>query len=48
MKQEPQKTVKVTIPQELYDTVKKMAKETCRTVPSYIRIILRDHIGQKP
>jgi len=46
MKRELKKTVKVTMPQELYDTVKKMAKETYRTVPSYIRVILRDHIGR--
>lgn len=42
-----EKKVAVGMPQELYDVLKKLAEEDCRSVPSYIRLVLREHI-EKP
>lgn len=45
------KKVLVGMSQELYDTLKKLAEEDCRSVPSCIRLILRDYaekIDEKP
>lgn len=45
--EEKLKTVAVKLPQELYDALKKLAEEDCRSVPSYIRLVLREHIGKQ-
>ena len=42
-----EKTVAVKMPQELYDALKRRAEEDCRSVPSYIRLTLQDHIGKQ-
>lgn len=39
-----EKKVTVGMPQELYDALKKLAEEDCRSVPSYVRLVLREHI----
>ena len=41
-----EKNVTVGIPQELYDVLKKRAEEDYRSVPSYIRLVLWEHIGK--
>lgn len=41
------KKVTVGMPQELYDALKKLAMEDCRSVPSYIRLVLREHLEKK-
>jgi len=38
------KKVVVGMPQELYDKLKKLAVEDCRSVPSCIRLVLRDYV----
>lgn len=43
--QKRDKKVAVGMPQELYDTLKQLAEEDRRSVPSYIRLILWEHIG---
>lgn len=47
MKKGPRKTVNVVIPLELYETLKKLAEEDVRSIPSYIRLVLMEHIKQK-
>lgn len=47
MKKGPRKTVNVVIPLELYETLKKLAEEDVRSIPSYIRLVLMEHIEQK-
>ena len=42
-----EKKVTVGLPQELYDALKERAEEDCRSVPSYIRLILREHIEKQ-
>jgi len=41
------KKVTIKISQELYNILKKLATEDCRSVPSYIRFILQEHTGQR-
>lgn len=41
------KKVTVGMPQEWYDELKRLAKEDCRSVPSCIRLILREHVEKK-
>lgn len=41
-----EKKVVIGMPQELYDALKKLAEEDCRSVPSYIRQVLWEHIGK--
>ena len=41
------KKVSVGMPQELYDKLKEVAVEDCRSVPSYVRLVLREHVEQK-
>lgn len=45
--QKKDKKVTVGMPQELYDALKKLAMEDCRSVPSYIRLVLREHLEKK-
>lgn len=45
--QKKDKTVTVGMPQELYDALKRLAVEDCRSVPSYIRLVLREHLEKK-
>lgn len=45
--QKKDKKVTVGMPQELYDALKKLAVEDCRSVPSYIRLVLREHLEKK-
>lgn len=40
------KTVTVAMPKERYDRIKELADGTCRTVPSYIRMILFNYLRQ--
>ena len=42
-----EKKVTVKLPQDFYDALKKLAEEDFRSVPSYIRLILREHIGKQ-
>ena len=42
----PKKTVAVRIPMELYLEISRLAKETHRTIPGYIRHVLIIHIYQ--
>lgn len=44
MKKGPRKTVSVAMPMELYETLKRLAEEDVRSIPSYIRLVLREHI----
>ena len=41
------KTVTVKLPQDYYDVLKKLADADFRSVPSYIRLVLREHIGNQ-
>ena len=34
----------VEMSQELYDKLKKLAAEDCRSVPSYIRLVLKEQV----
>lgn len=45
--QNKDKKVTVGMPQELYDALKQLAVEDCRSVPSYIRLVLREHLEKK-
>ena len=36
----PKKTVTLGLPEECYNKIKELADETCRSVPSYIRMVL--------
>lgn len=40
----PKKTVSVLMPQDLYDRVKQQAEKKDRTVPGYIRQVLRRYL----
>lgn len=40
----PKKTVALGLPEECYDKVKKLADDTYRTVPSYIRMIVYNYL----
>ena len=41
------KKVTVGMSQDLYDTLKQLATEDSRSVPSYIRLLLREHTEKK-
>lgn len=47
MKENPKKKVSVSMPQELYEQLKILAKENCYTVPGYIRQILKIHVRRQ-
>lgn len=40
----PRKTVSVLMPMEMYEQIKKQAERTGRSVPSYIRQVLRCYL----
>mgnify|MGYP001030464683 FL=1 len=42
-----EKNVTVGMSTELYNTLKQLAEEDCRSVPSYIRLVLREHVEKK-
>lgn len=42
-----EKKVTVGISQELYDAPKMRAEADCRSVPSHIRMVLREHIEKQ-
>lgn len=44
---EKRKKVSVSMPQELYEQLKILAKENCYTVPGYIRQILKVHVRRQ-
>lgn len=41
------KKVTVGMSQELYDKLKELATEDCRSVPSYIRVVLKEQIDKR-
>ncbi len=41
------KTVAVGMPLELYNIVRRLAEQDQRSVPSYIRLVLKDHVKQE-
>lgn len=43
-----EKKVTVGMSQELYDALKRLAVADCRSVPSYIRLVLREHLKEGP
>ena len=46
MKKGPRKIVSVSMPLDLYKTLKRLAEEDGRSVPSCIRLILWEHLGE--
>lgn len=42
-----EKRVTVGMSQELYNTLKRLAEEDCRSVPSYVRLVLREHLEKE-
>lgn len=40
----PKKTVHLALPKECYDKIKTLAEDNCRTVPSYIRMIVYNYL----
>ena len=44
MKHKPKKTVSILLPMDLYNQISDLAKDTCRTIPGYIRHILITHL----
>ena len=42
-----EKNFTVGMSTELYNTLKQLAGEDCRSVPSYIRMILREHTKKR-
>lgn len=47
MKKGPRKIVSVRMPLGLYATLKRLAEEDRRSVPSCIRLILWEHLGER-
>ena len=43
----PKKTVNVLMPLDLYEILKELAEKHCRSIPSYIRIVLFEHVRSK-
>ena len=41
------KKVTVGMPQELYDKLKKLAEEDYRSIPSYIRLVLKEQVEKR-
>lgn len=46
MKKGPRKIVSVRMPPDLYETLKRLAEEECRSIPGCIRVILREHLRE--
>ena len=46
MKKGPKKIVSVSMPLDLYETLKRLAEEDGRSVPSCIRLILWERLGK--
>ena len=44
MRKGPKKTVALGLPEECYDKIKKLADDTYRSVPSYIRMIIYNYL----
>lgn len=44
MIKEPKRTVSVLMPLELYRQLKTLADDTSRTLPAYIRLVLKDYL----
>ena len=42
-----EKNVTVGMSQDLYSALQRLAEEDCRSVPSYIRMILREHTKKR-
>ena len=40
----PKKTVGLLLPQEDYDRLKQLAEDNCRTMPSYLRVMVHDYL----
>ena len=40
----PKKTVSLLLPQEDYARIKELARDNCRTVPSYLRVMIHNHL----
>lgn len=40
----PKKTVSVILPMDLYLEIQNLAHDTCRSVPSYIRQVLKHYL----
>ena len=40
----PKKTVALGLPEEYYKRIKELADDTCRSVPSYIRMIVYTYL----
>lgn len=41
------KKITVGMPQDLYDAIRALAEEDRRSIPSYIRLVLKDHVKQE-
>lgn len=42
----PKKTVSLLLPQEDYDKLNALARDNCRSVPSYLRVMVRNYLYQ--
>jgi len=40
----PKKTVSLLLVQEDYDRLKMLARDNCRTVPSYLRVMVHNYL----
>ncbi len=40
----PKKTVSLLLTQEDYDRLKTLARDNCRTVPSYLRVMVHNYL----
>ena len=40
----PKKIVRLGLPEECYNKIKELADDTCRSVPSYIRMIVYNYL----
>lgn len=46
MKKEPTKTVSVSLTESLHAQLKILAKDSCRSLPGYIRQTLKEHLRE--
>lgn len=47
MNKGPRKIVSVRMPLDLYETLKQLAAEDRRSIPSYIRLVLWEHLDKR-